>query len=668
MATTTIPPTTHDDALGDDDRATLAAVCAAFLPRLAPGPGDDQALFALDARSLGVPAAMEVAIMRLPGGDRQQVRQLLRMLERPVFIALLVGRRQGFSDLPPTLRERALQRMAKHPAPQIRTGFQALKRLATFLFYSVIDAQGRNPAWPLLGYDPPFDPPAQGAMLRLTTIDQPRTFEADVCVIGSGAGGSVVVAELAGAGKRVVMLEAGSGDQAPDYDQREISGMQRLYLDAGMTATRDLSMVLLAGATIGGGTAINWQTSLRLPDVLREEWAARSGCRFFADESFTRAFEAVEARLNVGTDETIINANNARLRDGAEALGYRWRVLPRNTRGCDPDQCGQCVFGCRHGGKQSTAVTYLRDAQQHDVEIVVQCRAERVLIEHGRAVGVVASATDPASGRVHRVTVRAPVVIVAAGAINTPAILLRSGLTHPQLGRNLFVHPTTAVSGLYESPVEPWRGPPMSIMVDQWALLDGLYGFRLETVPAHPGLMALGTPWFSAVSHRREMQRIRHKAAIIAIVRDREGGQVRLGDGGRPVIDYRLCRSSRYLLRRAIGEAARIHLAAGATEALTLHTREQRARRGDDIDAFCDRLMRETLDYNWSTLFSAHQMGTCRMGSDPRSAVVNADGEVYGVRGLFVADGSAFPAAAGVNPMLTIMALAHHVAQRIKAR
>jgi len=656
------------------ERQTLKQVCEALLPSLTPSAGDDSPLFAMHAAALGVDVGVEQAIATLDLPQQQQLRQLLRALEQPFLIALLIGKRRCFSLLTQTEQERVLLAMATSRLGLFRTGFQALKRLTTFLGYTLTDEYGSNPAWQAIGYQPLNDEQTQKALLKLTSIMQPTTLECDVCVIGSGAGGSVVAAELAAAGQRVVVLEAGSGQQAPDFDQREMAGTQNLYLDAGTTSSRDLGVAILAGATLGGGTTINWQTSLRTPDSIRDEWAAVSGCEHFIARSFSDALDAVTTRLNVGTQESVVNQNNAVLQRGSEVLGHHWVTLPRNARGCASAQCGYCVYGCRRGGKQSTAVTYLYDAQHYgDTTIIAHCRAERVRISNGQVKGVVATAVDPVTQRSYAVEVRAPTVVVAAGALNSPALLLRTGLELPALGRNLFLHPTSAVSGTYDERIEPWNGPPQTILNDQFANISGRYGFRLETAPAHPGLLALATPWFSARAHRREMQQAVHKSTFIVLVRDQVGGRVRVSRSGRPVIEYTPGRQEQTHLRQGIAAAVRVHLAAGAHDVLTVHTREQRLRRtaelsSSSIDAFCNQLAQQALVHNWSTIFSAHQMGTCRMGNDPRSAVCDASGEVFGVRGLFIADGSAFPASSGVNPMITIMALAYHTAQQIKAR
>ncbi len=670
--TTAAPSTAAPPALLTlAERATLRAVCDTFLPALSPGPNDDPALFTCKAADLELAAVIEQALTTFDPAQQLQFRRLLRALDRPIVNQLLIGLRRPFRSLSLPDRERVLLTLATSRWAMLRTGFQAFKRLATFLFYSLIDATGHNPTWTALGYTPSANPPAAPSRLSLTPIERPTTLECDVCVIGSGAGGSVVAAELAAANKRVIVLEAGGGRQASDFDQHELVGMEQLYLDRGMIATDDLGVAILAGATLGGGTTINWQTSLRTPPAIRDEWAEISGCTHFVDERFTRSLDAVTARLHVTHAESVVNRNNATLRDGCAALGYRWQALPRNADACDPAQCGYCVYGCRHGGKQSTAVTYLYDAQRcGDTTIVPHCRAERITIANGQVTGVAATATH-AQGS-YPVQIRASLVVVAAGAIHSPLLLLRSGLNLPAIGQHLFLHPTTAVSGTYRERIELWDGPPQTILCDEFAGLAGSYGFRLETAPSHPGLLALATPWFGAHDHRRQMQAAAYKSAIIVLVRDRVGGRVQPGRYGRPLITYRPGRQEQAHLRRGVQEAARVHLAAGAHEVLTLHARQQefrRSARGSSmtIDAFCAQLARQMVDRNWLTLFSAHQMGTCRMGRDPRSAVCDSTGAVFGVRGLFIADGSAFPASSGVNPMLTIMALAHHTAQCIKA-
>jgi choline dehydrogenase-like flavoprotein len=253
-------------------------------------------------------------------------------------------------------------------------------------------------------------------------------------------------------------------------------------------------------------------------------------------------------------------------------------------------------------------------------------------------------------------------VVVAAGGLESPALLLRSGLAHSSLGRNLYLHPTSAVAGLYPEAIRTWEGPPQTIICDEHAAFDGTYGVRLEVAPAHPGLLAMALPWTSARQHRAWMQRAGHASATIVLTRDSEGGRVRVRREGRAAFDYRVGRRELSHLKRGIAAAVRAHVAAGAEEIITLHSRPHvlrpRNASAAEIDEFCERILASATDRNWSTLFSAHQMGTCRMGRDPRTSVCDERGAVRGVEGLYVADASAFPASSGVNPMITVMALA----------
>jgi len=660
-----------ETALGPLERRTLESVCDAILPALVAVGLEDPALFGTSARDVGTAAELENSIGSLPPAQHAEFRLLLRALEQPIVIGLLAGRLKGFSKLSLDGRERVLLRMATSPVPQLRAAFQGLKRLSTFLYYSARPGGRHNPAWSRIGYRPSPESPATAAALTVTPISRDVQLSCDVCIIGSGAGGSVIAAELAAVGQRVIVLEAGGGEQAPDYTQRELESIRGLFLDNGLGATADLGLSILAGGTLGGGTVVNWQTSLRLPDIVREEWSSASGCAHFAGDAFTRSLDAVCARIGAGTGESTVNANNDVLRRGCEQLGWHHSSIPRNSRGCDAGQCGYCIFGCRHGGKQSAAVTFLRDAQSHGNTVIhVRCHADRVRISAGQVTGVDATGTDPATRLAYRVTVNAPRVVVAAGSMRSPLVLLRSGISLPAIGRNLHVHPASPIAGIYPEPIEPFIGPPQTILSDQFAAIDGAYGFKLEAAPVHPGLLALALPWQGARDHRRRMQRFGHTAALIAFVRDRSTGEVSIGRNGQTVTRYQPGTRELAHLRRGIAAATRVHAAAGADTVVTLHQRDHTLRAAGAsaraIDEFCERVMRDAVDRNWSPLFSAHQMGTCRMGRSAQDAVCDERGAVFGVRGLFIGDASAFPLSSGVNPMVTIMAMAHHTAQAIK--
>ncbi|HUQ99368.1 MAG TPA: GMC family oxidoreductase [Gemmatimonadaceae bacterium] len=645
-------------------------MCNAFLPALEAEAGDDPGLFAADAASRQVAQSIEDTIAILGEGERGRLRLFLKLLNQPLFIAFH-GRASKFSALSRADAERVLLSLGSSRLAELRSGFQAVRRLATFHYYSAGNGESPDPVWTGIGYAPSSNPPAAPSALELTSITGDTTLECDACVIGSGAGGGVAAAKLAAAGMNVIVLEAASDWQSADFDQREEPGTRELYLDRGTTATRDLSLSLLAGASIGGGTTVNWQTSLRTPASVRAEWAASSGCEHFVDESFSASLDAVCGRIAVSAAESVVNPNNATLRDGCSALGYDWSPIERNSVGCDVQQCGNCVYGCRHGGKQSTGVTYLVDAQASGARTVARCQATRLVIENGRVKGVEATVTSNAAR--HTLRVKAGIVVAACGSLHTPALLMRSGVRLPHIGKNLHLHPTTGVGALFSHRIAAWEGPPQTIVCNEFASLRDGYGFRIETAPAHPGLLALATPWTGGRDHRRQMQSSARKALLIVLVRDRSTGTVSIDRQGRPQIDYRPGAGEQAMLREGMVQAARIFNAAGAEAIQTLHTEplsvgiagESEKGHLPDIESFCQAIARARAGENHLGVFSAHQMGTCRMGTNPSSAVCNEKGEVFGVGGLFIADASAFPGSCGVNPMITIMALAHHTASRI---
>jgi choline dehydrogenase-like flavoprotein len=652
-------------ALTKSERATLSAVCDTFFPRLPDAPG---------ALSLSVPERIEETLPFIGRRERDGLRLLLRILGRRFVMLMLSGQPTSFTALSRARRERVLRRMSLSLMPKLRSGFQGLFRLSAFHCYSTFQEGAENPLWAAIGYSPSRNPPATHSLLTTHRITAPVRLDCDVCVIGAGAGGSVAAAVLASRGHKVIVLDAGSDWQSEQFDQREAIGTRELYLDRGTTTTGDLSVAFVAGAGLGGGTTVNWQSCFRTPDAILEQWAESSGCPHFSGDSFGKSLDSVWGRLAVSRAESQLNANNAILELGCSSLGYRSSRIARNSLGCDLTQCGNCVYGCRHGGKQTAAVTFLRDAEETgNLTLIPGCRADRLTIANGRVSSVSATAANAAGATPHAVRVNAKAVIVACGGLHTPALLLRSGIELPELGRNLFIHPTTGVTGVFDQVIEPWSGPPQTVVCDEFVDLRGSYGYRIETAPAHPGLLAMGTPWVGAVEHRQAMQQVAHRALLIVLVRDRTAGRVSLDADGRPRIRYRPRRLERELLRHGMATSARILAAAGATSISTLHVSPLHAGRGTkahaaltpSIEQLCGRIVKAPVGRNRLHLFSAHQMGTCRMGHDSRSAVCDANGEVFGVRGLFIGDASAFPLSSGVNPMITIMAMAHHTARRI---
>lgn len=633
-----------DMSLSPREQQTLQAVCDTLIP----GAGSH------------LPA--QIAELLATSGDPAdpaQFRQALWLLDSPVAGALLHGRTTRFAALAAHEREAVLRRWATHRLAPVRQAFQAFKRLSGFLYAS---APG-SPLWAEVGY-PGADgrAPAQPAL----RVEPPRpgeaVLDADAVVVGSGAGGGVAAAELAARGMHVVVLEQGGYFPEADLGTGEANGMQNLYLDRGMTATRDLSVAILAGSAVGGGTLVNWTAAIAPPDWLRAEWEQVYGLSGLTSPAFQTCVDEVSARLGVHTGESssLPNSSAGRLLAGCEALGYHGADLPRNVRGCGQD-CGFCTFGCRTGAKQSTARTFLVDAVEQGARIIPRAAVRRVLILNGQAEGVEAVV----DGR--PLTVRAPRVIMAAGALGTPAVLLRSGLENARVGRNLHLHPVAAVMGRYAEAMRPWSGRLLPAYSKEFARLDGNYGYLLEVAPAHPGLAASFTPWQSGAQYQRDLVSMDRAAIFIVLVRDRGEGRVTLNRQGLRRIDYRVSDYDRRHLVSGQQEAIKVHAAAGAREIMTLHSSVNvlQSMVPEAVADFAQRSSALPTGPNLLAVFSAHQMGTCAMGASPRTAAADPDGQVYGARGLYVTDASAFPAASGVNPMLTIMSLAKWTAKKV---
>jgi choline dehydrogenase-like flavoprotein len=657
--------------LNDAEMRLLEAICDTLMPAV-DELDDPHGYFALAASDLGVPQAVAGVLASLSSAASQaEIKLLFKLLASPALGLLLAGQPRSFVALDQDGRERFLRAMANSQLPQLRSGFQVLKRLTLVNFHGLTDARGRNPAWPAIGYSGPIsEPPDIAKPIVPMQIDQDTTLDCDVVVIGSGAGGGVVAGELAAAGRSVIVLEQGGYYNEADFNQRELDMLSRLYLDGGATSARDRSLTILAGGCLGGGTVVNYTTSFRTPDRVREEWARDFGLPGFLSAEYDRSMDAVSVRIKINQQHNRPSCREHLMARGLEQLGYHQDAMPRNVAGCtQDDMCGFCGLGCQGGHKQSTLKTYLQDAYDRGARIVVRANAERVLIARGRAVGVAATVKG-ADGRARRLTVRAKAVAAACGALHTPALLLRSGLRNQHIGRHLGLHPVSGVWGIFEEHVRPWTGTMQALYSDQLIDMDGRgYGAKFETAPIHPSLPMLGFPWESGRQFKRLMTRFPHMSVLGVLLRDRDGGRIIIDRQGLPVIDYRLSAYDTAHMRRGLREAARVLLAAGARELFMGQARWVSHRPGgsDSLDDFMRRVDLAGYAPNRIAILTFHQMASCRMGGDPRMSAIDGQNQAHEVRGLFVTDASAFPTSSGVNPMLTIMAIAHRAAQAIKA-
>lgn len=654
----------------------LTALCDTLLPSLEPPPGADPALAAYYRRAasdMNVPRAMAELLDSHSAPEAQtQFKQLLFLLGSPLGSSLLTGQLRPFADLPHEAREQILQGWSVSQRGTSRQAFQVVKRLACYLYFAALDAEGANPNWPAVQYPGPNNPaPPVAKTIAPLPVNADTTLDCDVVVVGSGAGGGVVASVIAQAGHKVIVLEKGGYFDEADFTRREFDGYNVLYENGAMLTTEDSGIAVFAGSTLGGGTTVNYMTSLRTPDYVLRQWEQEHQLTGLTGSEYQAALDAVSARAHVNTDESHLNRQNRMLWDGCRKLGYHVALIPRNARGCDKVGCGWCSLGCSFGAKQGTLKTWLPDAVRAGAEVVVRCHADRVLIEDNRAVGLAATVTDT-SGASHALNVRARVVVVAAGSLHSPALLLRSGVANAQIGLNLHLHPATLVRGEFDEPVEMWSGVMQAAYSDEFANLDGKhYGAKLEVSPQHPGGQGATLPWHSARHYRDTMARSARQALFFLFVRDRTSGKVTLDRAGRPRIHYRVAQPDARHMLIGIEGALKVLAAAGALEVGTFQTGVPAHQVGGRKESFADYLRRVRqagVRANQIYLSTAHQMGTCRMGGRRDASVVDPTGQSWDVSGLYVADASTFPSASGVNPMLTVQALAFQTAQHIKGR
>jgi choline dehydrogenase-like flavoprotein len=645
----------------------LQALADTFIPALPDGS---------PAGSEGVNLEkLEAAIREQPEGARHEFGQLLDLLEKPLLGLTWFGPLKPFRKLDAAQREQLLQSWAASNVPQLRKGFQALRKLCTLLYYGGSMAEVPA-AWGFLGYPGPDELPVESPKpIRTLKPTKATTYECEVLVIGSGAGGGVVAGELAEAGFDVLVLEKGPYCHGCDFTQREVDMLGTLYDAKGTLCTQDGSIGILAGACLGGGTTVNWAGAFRTPDYVLQEWAREHAAPHFTTLAFKESLNAVARTIGVNTNYTRHNGQNQALWDGSTRLGQEVRLIPRNEKDLtDSDahfrSLGYTTLGDAHGIKQGTLNTYLLTAFGHGARILADTKVDKVTISQGRATGAEAVHTT-ADGQQVSINVKAKRVVVAGGAIQTPALLLRSGLRHPHLGRHLHLHPTVVVGARYPHPMNSWHGPSMSVVNDTYTQLHGTnFGAKLETPPTHPGLLSMVLPWRSGRQHHELLRDASHLGSFIVLTRDRDGGRVSIDKNGAPLIDYVLSDFDRANMLEGVRAAAQIHVAAGAEQVYLPHNTLPTLEAKDGVllnPALLDQLPHLGWKSNQFGLYSAHQMSTCRMGGDAATHPLKLNGETVEVQGLFVADGSAFPACSGVNPMLTIMALAHFTAQGMKA-
>ncbi len=628
----------------------LCSICDTFLPA---APGWPSAV------ECGVPDALAAALDYNPRTTyRWEFVNLLDLWDTYLHSFIEAGHWSRFSDLVAEDKYKVMLSWADSRLAMRRAAFQALRKAVGFLYVMLPGAAGEiNRVWEKLGYPGPLgvQRPSEPKKLKVIVPEKEMTLTCDVCVVGSGAGGGVAAAVLAAAGKEVIVLEAGGYFDDADFDGGQLPGHQRLYAECGFASTRDHSVGFLAGECVGGGTVVNYCTSFRTPDEIRDEWADE-GVEWIRGPEFTRSLDAVCERISVNTNHNRVSKREQVLQCGLKRLGWHVDSMPRNVIACDQGKvCGYCGFGCAIGAKQSTAKTWLADAQKHGAKILAETRAEKVRVQRGVATGV-----DARSKKGHRVIVKCKQVVVACGAIHTAALLLRSELENEHLGRHLHLHPVSNVCGVFDEEIRPWEGTMQAIYSDEHRHLTGNYGVKYETTSLQPVIAMAVMPWREPQDFRARMAQLKNTSAIGVLLRDRGAGRVVIDREGHPVSSYELSDFDRRHMQRGFRGAAEILESAGAKRIYSPHAK------------LCSYEPGRNGSIGWGNaqlaLFSFHIMGTARLGDSASVSATNPDGETWEVKNLYVMDGSSFPSASGVNPMISIEAIAHRNASVLAAK
>jgi choline dehydrogenase-like flavoprotein len=631
------------------------------------------------------------------------MKQLLTGLNYGFSCWFLTGHYAPFHELPVATRTQAIKNWGKSPIALIR---MAGKQLATITKNFYIKTSPT--LFPAILHPPYYTPQELGKSYPFRFEEVPKgpesqefIFETDVVIVGSGCGGGVVAKNLAADGHRVIVLEKSLHYRPENLPMTDLAGSVHMYEGGQVLPSEDGSIAgVFAGSAWGGGGAVNWSACLQTQGYVRREWAAQ-GLPFFDSPEFQESLDRVEDSMGAQSEITEQNRGNQMLLDGGRRLGYSAKKVKQNTNN-KRHYCGYCGGGCRSTEKMGPHNYWLpQAAETGNARFIQGCEVQHVIFDKAnkkKAVGVKAIWTKfnerYETEYKRTVIIRAKKVIISSGSLCSPIVLMNSGINGYNVGRNLHLHPTTHVFGIFDKEVNPCEGGILTSVVTDFERVDGNWGPKLEAASMLPSNTLSLVPWNSPLQWKTMALKHKHMAGYIVLTRDRYPGRV-LRDpvSGRPKIHYTVSDFDKATALEGIIGMARILFEQGAAEIHTVtggaepYIRNRKRSSGellkgdfkpnDNVDeATLAREVKEFgewqahirnlgLPYPAATFASAHQMGTCRMGTTPVTGVVDPNCKVWDRESLYVMDASVFPSASGVNPMVTNLAIADAMSRRL---
>ncbi len=501
----------------------------------------------------------------------------------------------------------------------------------------------------------------------------PAQIVCDVAIIGSGAGAGITAELLTKAGLQVVMIEEGPLKSSSDFNQKESEAYPSLYQESAARKTEDKAITILQGRCVGGSTTVNWTSSFRTPASTLNFWQERFGLADYSVQALAPYFAQAEQRLNIMPWPMAPNENNELLHRGATRLGIPSSTISRNVKGCW--NLGSCGLGCPTNAKQSMLLTTIPAALDRGAQLLTETRAENFEIANGKVTALICRNVESNSALVqggpasNAIKIIAQHYVLAGGAINSPAVLLRSGAPDPhgRLGCRTFLHPVFMSSSIFDQEVKAWSGAPQSIYTDHFLetqAIDGPIGYKLEVPPLHPLIFASTVPGLGEGQHAL-LQSFPHNHTLLALLRDgfhdqAPGGRVKLRGDNSAVLDYPLTDFVMEGGRRAMLSMMEIQFAAGARQVLPLH--EMAAPYGSWAQARA-AVMGLPMKPRLVKVVSAHVMGGCGLAATEKQGVTRPDGVHWQLENLSIHDGSIFPTSIGANPQLSVYGIVNRLAQ-----